>query len=84
MRLAISLSIALHRQEVSAKGRYEAGSLATFPGLRSGITVDSFHFVGTVAEECSTLNRCRRWPLFSGDRCLSIMLLTRSGPSALL
>jgi hypothetical protein len=53
-----------------------------FPGLRSGITVDYFHCGGTVDEECSTLNRCRRGPLISGDRCL--MLLTRSGPTALL
>lgn len=74
----------LHRQEVSAMGRYEVGSLAAFPGFKSGITVDSFHCGGSVDVDSSTLKRCSKWPLFSGDRRLNIEFLTRSGPTALL
>ena len=51
--MATTLSIALHRQEVSAMGRYEVA----FPGFKSGITVDSFHCGGTVDVDSSTLKR---------------------------
>ena len=37
-----------------------------------------------MAVDSSTLNRCKRWALLSGDRCLSIKLFTKSGLTALL
>lgn len=70
-RLEIRRSIALHGQEVSEIGRYEAGSSAGLPGFRSGTIIDCFHRGGTNSLIRSVLKGCLRCFLFASVRFLT-------------